>query len=135
MAYPIFMLAAETTTYGIGIMNKNQYSLICFVISVCINIGLAYLFIPILGLKGAALATFFSGIFLYVSRSVISQYLYSSILSLKVTIVDVIIIALMAVVPAFFSEVVSNISILFLLIIAMLINKEKIILLKTMYKL
>lgn len=128
LSYPIFMIASETTTYGISIMNKNQYSLACFIVSICINLGLAYVLIPFIGLKGAAISTFFSGMFLYISRSIIGQKLYNSISNMRITAVDVFIIILMALFPAFLSEVLSNALIIFLLVIALMINKEKFVL-------
>ena len=127
LSYPIFMLAAETTSYGISIMNKAQYFFACFIISVCINLGLVYVLIPIAGLKGAALASLVSGVFLYISRTIIGQRLYNSISDKKITIIDNIIIILMALIPAFFSDVLSNILVIFLLLIALIINGEKIL--------
>ena len=62
LAYPVFMLAAETTSYGIGIKKKTYLSLVCFFTAVIINGILAFILIPIIGLKGAALASMISGL-------------------------------------------------------------------------
>ncbi|TYZ24507.1 lipopolysaccharide biosynthesis protein [Selenomonas ruminis] len=130
LSYPIFMLAAETTSYGISIMNKMQYFFACFIVSICINLWMTYTLIPIVGLKGAAVASFVSGVFLYISRTIIGQRLYNSISDIKVTIIDNIIIILMALIPSVFSDVLSNVFVPLLLVMALIINKERIFCIK-----
>ncbi|MBR1796587.1 MAG: polysaccharide biosynthesis C-terminal domain-containing protein [Clostridiales bacterium] len=125
LSYPILMLAAETTTYGIGIMKKTQYSLVCFIVSICLNLGLAYLFIPFLGLKGAAMASMLSGLVLYISRSIIGQKLYKSISDIRITIIDIIAIICLALVPAFLPERISYVAIIIIVAITIILNFER----------
>ena len=125
LSYPVLMLAAETTTYGIGIKKKTHLSLACFLISIVINLGLAYLLAPRLGLKGAALASLVSGVVLYILRTYIGQKLYQSISSLKITIVDIVFIIIMALLPAFTSTYIATTGVIIVVIITLIINREK----------
>ncbi len=128
LSYPIFILASETTTYGIGIKKKTHLSLICFMISIAINLGLVYLLIPVMGLKGAALASLISGLLLYVMRSWVGQRLYQSISNLKLTILYVTFIAVMALLPAFTNNVITVIGVLLIIIVCLVINRKEAIL-------
>lgn len=126
LCYPMLMLAAETTSYGITIKNKNYLNLLSFVVSVCVNLLLAYLLIPVLGLKGAALASMISSVVLYLMRTVFGQKLYSSISSAWITAVDVIAVILLSVIPAVTKGFMTNVYVVLILLAVMLVNRKQI---------
>lgn len=126
LAYPIFILASETTAYGIGIRKKTHLSLICFIISIIINLSLVYLLVPVMGLRGAALASTVSGLMLYIARSLIGQKLYQSISNKKLTIIDITFIVILALLPAFSNNVFSILGVCGIMLVSVMINKNAI---------
>ena len=128
LCYPMLMLAAETTSYGITLKNKNHLNLLCFVVSVCVNLVLAFILIPVSGLRGAAFASMISSVVLYLMRTVFGQKLYSSISNVWITVVDVIAIILISVIPSFIGGFKANLYVITVLRAVMVVNKKHIIL-------
>ena len=125
LCYPILSLSSETTSYGISIKNKNHLSLVSFVSSILLNLVLAYILLPALGLKGVALASMISGVILYSMLTVFGQRLYKSISNTRLTAIDIVIIIVMSIIPALIQGILMYAIILFLLCIALISNKDQ----------
>ena len=88
MLSPISMLLLETTGYGINIAKKTGYSFVISVAGALINYIVCKLFIPTIGVYGAAAGVFVSSCFSYIARTVVSQHFYKSINSWLQTILS-----------------------------------------------
>ncbi len=124
LCYPMLMLAAETTSYGITLKNRNHLNLLSFVISVFVNLVLAFILIPVLGLKGAAFASMISSVVLYLMRTVFGQKLYSSISNVWITVVDVIAVILLSVIPAVVNGFMVNLYVIMILMAVLFVNRK-----------
>ena len=76
MLYPIMYTMSETTACGIGFMRKTEYNIFLSILSGGSNIILNLILIPILGGRGAAIATGLSYIIFFWGRTLISRKLW-----------------------------------------------------------
>lgn len=80
---PICYCLSETTGMGIGISKKTYWNTVIFLVSVLLNLGLCYLFIPSMGATGAALASAASAVVSLVLRTVVGERYYKAILDYR----------------------------------------------------
>lgn len=92
MLTPIFTLLLETTSYGISIAKKMQYTLMVSIIGCVVNYVTCKLTVPEIGEYGAALGISLSAVIMYVLRTIISQHYYISINSAVRTTLGTILI-------------------------------------------
>ncbi len=118
----ILLFATETTVYGIDIANKTYITLIGFAIYAFINCVMCFELTPIYGLRGAALASAASGVFIYFYLTFFGQKNYKSIISIKKTVTEVIMIILIAMIDFCCRGVVRTCGILAILFVAILMN-------------
>lgn len=74
--YPIMHLMSETTTVGIAFSKKTSWNIVVSAVSGGANLLLNFLLIPILGGKGAAIATGLSYLIFFWARTLISRKLW-----------------------------------------------------------
>ena len=98
---PVLNIVSETTSKGIDIAKKNEYTLLSFIICIATNIGLCLLLIPTLGLAGAAWSNAISAIVLYILNSYFGQRYYKTILSLKKSLLGILAIIILLSLPSF----------------------------------
>lgn len=96
---PILYFILETTNKGISIKNKNYLSLLCYSISVAINLLGSIILAKTFGLHGIAWANAISSIVLYFLTTYYSQRYYKSIISSKRSIAGIITIIIMLIIP------------------------------------
>lgn len=123
--YPVMMLLTETTGCGIYIKKKNYISLLINISVVTINLTTAYLLAPVLHLKGVAMAYGCSGLLYYVLATIFGQRYYSSIVSLKKSIVGLLILISMFATSFFIQGTEIYFCILVELIVAGIIYKKE----------
>ena len=124
LCYPMLSLAAETTSYGIALKNKNHLNLISFIISIASNLILAFFLIPVLGLKGAALAVMLSGVILYALRTFFGQKLYASVSDIRITVTDTVAIILLSIIPAVLDTYATCICVILIVLFVTVINRK-----------
>ena len=73
---PICYCLGETTGMGITIAKKTHWTTLIFLFSAAANIGLCYVFIPMLGMSGAALASAVSAILTLLLRTAVGEHYY-----------------------------------------------------------
>ena len=73
LGYPLFYTLSETTVVGINITKKTKFGMLAAVIALSVNIVCNYLFVPLYGAKGAAIATAFSFWVFFVCRTEFSS--------------------------------------------------------------
>ena len=76
---PVCYCLGETTGMGITLAKKTYYTTLIYVISALCNIGLCFVFIPIFGMAGAAMASAVAAIITVVLRTFIGERLYHAI--------------------------------------------------------
>lgn len=81
MITPLTLLLMETTSYGIAISKKTQYTLYTSLIGCAVNIITCYKLIPYIGSYGAALGVAFSATIIFIMRTIIAQRYYRSIIN------------------------------------------------------
>lgn len=101
---PLLNFILITTSVGIGVSKKNQYTLIASVVSVLINLGGCWLFLPVFGVVGAAIANAIAGIVRYFMLTLFGQKQYRSIDDLSKSLIGTTLIIMVLVAPL----VVSN---------------------------
>lgn len=97
---PVLNIVSETTSKGICIANKNEYTLLSFIICVAANIGLCLFLIPKHGLIGVAWSNAISAIVLYIFNTYFGQKYYKTILNLKKSLLGVLAIIILLSVPS-----------------------------------
>lgn len=83
LIFPMCSLISETTSYGISISKKNEYTLVSYGIAIFTNLVCSYLLTPKFGLLGAAVANAISGAVLLAFITLFGQKFYKSIESNK----------------------------------------------------
>lgn len=73
---PIMYTISETTVTGLTIAKKSECQVLITIISCCINIIGNFVFIPIFGIKGAAISTGISYIVFFSLRTAFSMYYF-----------------------------------------------------------
>ena len=76
---PLLYTLSETTVIGISISKKTVFIMLVSIIAVIFSIIANYLMIPLYGAKGAAIATAFSFLILFVGRTELSCILWKKI--------------------------------------------------------
>ena len=76
LLHPVLYTMSETTVIGIFLMRKTQYNIWISVASGVTNIALNYSLIPLIGGRGAALATGISYVIFFWARSLISRKIW-----------------------------------------------------------
>lgn len=112
---PLLSFISETTTKGIAIANKNQILVYTNVIAIIVNIIFCILFIHLIGLKGAAVSNAFSALLLYSLNTFYGQKYYKSINNSLKSVIGIMILSLILLSAAIFSEI--NYIITFVLIL------------------
>ena len=79
MVYPLMYLLSEATKVGIGIQRKSSYEMLTSVIAFIVNAVLNYLFIPLYGAKGAAIASAIAFFIFLIVRTEFSAYIWVSL--------------------------------------------------------
>ncbi len=80
---PICYCLGETTGMGVTISKKTYWTTLIYLFSAAINIGLCFLFIPLLGMTGAAVASALSAILTLLLRTFIGERYYKAISSYR----------------------------------------------------
>lgn len=73
---PICYCLGETTGMGITIAKKTYWTTLIYLISAVLSIGLCYVFIPLMGMPGAALASAVSAILTLLLRTFVGEKYY-----------------------------------------------------------
>lgn len=94
---PICYTIAETTGLGIGISKKSYLNTIITCITLVINIITSCVLIPLIGLRGAALASGFAGGCYLMLRTVIGERFYKCITNKEKTVISLMILVLLAI--------------------------------------
>lgn len=76
LLHPVMYTMSETTTIGISFARKTEYNLVIAAVSGAVNIALNWLLIPVLGGRGAALATGVSYVCFFWLRTLIARKLW-----------------------------------------------------------
>lgn len=80
---PICYCLGETTGMGVTISKKTYWTTLIYLFSAAVNIGLCFLFIPLLGMTGAAVASALSAILTLLLRTFIGERYYKAISSYR----------------------------------------------------
>ena len=80
---PICYCLAETTGMGVTISKKTYWTTLIYLFSAAVNIGLCFLFIPLMGMTGAAVASALSAILTLLLRTFIGEKYYKVISSYR----------------------------------------------------
>lgn len=127
LLFPIFSFILETTEKGIALAKKNHITLATHAVSVLVNVILCILFIPVLGLKGAALANAISGIVLFVANTYWGQKYYHTIRSYWRSTLGAILILMIAIIPALFMNIyIICIINIFVVMVAIVLYKNQV---------
>lgn len=86
---PICYCLSETTDMGITIARRTYWTTLIFTFSTAVNVALCYLFIPIMGMAGAALAAAFSGILTMLFRTLVGNHYYKVLESYRYIIMTI----------------------------------------------
>ena len=100
LVMPVFAFISTTTTQGIAIAKKNHIDLIADIASVVVNVILSLVLIPIMELKGAAIANALSGLVLFAINTYYGQKYYKSIADYKKSAMGLLIILAILTIPA-----------------------------------
>lgn len=100
---PVMYTISETTVLGINFKKKTKYHIWIAIISAIINIIGNITLVPIMGAKGAAIATGISYIIFFLSRTLISRKLYYVNYHLKSFCISIIFISLLALYSSFYN--------------------------------
>lgn len=73
---PICYCLGETTGMGITIAKKTYWTTLIYLVSAVLSIGLCYVFIPLMGMPGAALASAVSAILTLLLRTLVGERYY-----------------------------------------------------------
>lgn len=73
---PICYCLGETTSMGIDLSKKTYWKTIIYLFSAVVNIALCFVFIPFMGMSGAALASALSAVLTLILRTVIGEHYY-----------------------------------------------------------
>ena len=73
---PICYCLGETTSMGIDISKKTWWKTAIYVLSAVLNIILCFVFIPPMGMSGAALASALTAVVILILRTVVGEYYY-----------------------------------------------------------
>jgi O-antigen/teichoic acid export membrane protein len=114
---PIMLILSETTSYGISIAKKSRLLLIITLLTVFINLGLAWILIPNLGILGAAIASAMSGVFFFLTQTFYGLKYYSSVENVNKVLLAVCLILILAFSNLFYYNSFSLISVICLLVL------------------
>ena len=80
---PICYCLGETTGMGITISKKTYWTTIIFLFSAIVNIALCFVFIPLMGMSGAALASALSAVLTLLLRTRVGEHYYKVLSSYR----------------------------------------------------
>ncbi len=133
---PICYCMGETTGMGIMLSKKTYWTTLIFLFSSLVNIGLCYVFIPIFGMSGAAMASASSAILTLILRTLIGEKLFRAIQSPRQLIYTVSIIVSLGIGNLLLVGVAKYAVIVLLIhLAALLYHKELLILWRTAFQL
>jgi len=96
IAAPLFSMIGETTAYGISINKKAYLSLFSYLSYFILNLILSFIFVPIWGMFGAALALMLSALANLIIQTFFGQKYYKSVITLKRTAYTIGIIVILS---------------------------------------
>ena len=102
---PLFVLAEETTVYGVNLAKKNYQTMIIYAICILGHLALLYYILPVVGLIGAASVTAFMATVRFVLSSWRGQCYYRTIANIRKSVCGMALIILLAVSNCFFADV------------------------------
>lgn len=80
---PICYCLGETTGMGITISKKTYWTTVIFLFSAIVNIALCFVFIPLMGMSGAALASALSAVLTLLLRTRVGEHYYKVLSSYR----------------------------------------------------
>jgi len=80
---PICYCLGETTSMGIDISKKTWWKTAIYVLSAVLNIVLCFVFIPLMGMSGAALASALTAVLTLILRTAVGEHYYKVLESSK----------------------------------------------------
>lgn len=101
VSMPLFYLLSETTGVGIGLTRRSNYSMLASISAFLVNAVFNYLFIPIYGASGAALASVIAFFVFFTVKTEASAKLWCSLPRLKIYIIIIAYMMATAVVVLF----------------------------------
>lgn len=101
MLSPIQQLLCETTFYGVNIANKTIYNLYISIIAGLFNVGSCILLYPKFNIWGIIIGISGAAILQLISKTIIGQRYYESIVSKKTTFLSYLIIIFIAILNVF----------------------------------
>ncbi|NMA06919.1 MAG: hypothetical protein GX928_04325 [Ruminococcaceae bacterium] len=104
---PMLLIISETTVYGIEISKKTIYNTLGMLLSFISNILLCIIFIPTLGVVGAALSLTVSALIMFIFRTVVAQNLYRTIENPIKSVVSILLMAVLCIISFLFSDSLS----------------------------
>jgi len=134
---PICSIISDTTGLGIDISKKSYLHLISTSLSALVNIVFCVILLPILGLKGAAIASASAGITLLIARTIIGEKYYKCVDNYTASIAALIILIIGSTTSFLWNNlffVRSVIGIALLIILILMYNKEFIRIASDAYK-
>ena len=101
LIYPLIILVMETTVYGISIAKKTYVTMIAYLIFFGSNVGLCFVLIPFLGIRGAALASSLAAFVLFIIQTTVGQKYYSTITKKGRTFITLVFVEILAIIDTF----------------------------------
>lgn len=90
MLYPLMYLLSEATKVGIGIKRKSSFDMLASISAFAVNAILNYIFIPIYGAKGAAVASAIAFFVFFLVKTEASAYLWISLPRVKIYVLVIL---------------------------------------------
>lgn len=104
---PILSFIQETTDKGIAIAKKNHITLIVHIIAVVVNVFFCFLLINKFGIKGAAYANAISATTMFLLSTIMGQKYYKTILDPTKSTLGILLLLVILIIPAIFSNIVT----------------------------
>lgn len=121
LVMPVCYTLSETTGVGINIVKKSYLNIITFAVNFTVNILVAVILLPIIGVTGAAIAVAAAGISMFVVRTLISEKYYKCMTKPIKTWSALIILLLASFLNLFIFDLIIIKTIVYLALLALLV--------------